>query len=269
MNEREIEALFRDNLKGEKKNKEPKLQKEEGWKSSLKTLAFAVVLAVGIRSFFIEPFHIPSGSMKPGLLVGDYIFVSKMSYGYSKHSFPFSSFNLFDGRFFAKNDPKRGDVVVFRLPSDPSINYIKRIVGLPNDKIKVIDGTLYINNEKIDKQFIGNFIDVNDSDKEITQEIPIFGETIADKKYLVLDQYQDLPQDNTLEYIVPEGHYFAMGDNRDNSQDSRFQNEVGFIPKDNLVGRATMIFFSTEETIWKFWKWHKSIRFKRIFSKIH
>lgn len=244
------------------KDLDKKSQDSEGFVGFIRTLFFAGLLAVTIRSFLYEPFHIPSSSMKPGLLIGDYIFVSKMSYGYSKYSFPFSGFNLFDGRFFEK-EPKRGDVVVFRLPSSPDINYIKRLVGLPGDVIKVTDGKLFINDQEIPKEYVKDFID----DNQI--QIPEFEETFSEKKYLVLDQYQNLPQDNTGYYKVPEGHYFMMGDNRDNSEDSRFESQVGFIPKENLVGRATIIFFSTSNPIWKFWQLPFSIRFDRIFSKIN
>ena len=244
-----------------KLSNEVKIKPDEGLKGFAKTLVLAIFLAISIRSILFEPFHIPSGSMKPGLLVGDYIFVSKMSYGYSKHSFPFSSFDLFDGRIFG-SEPKRGDVAVFRYPKDTKVNYIKRIVGLPGDVIKVSSGHLYINNEIISKKFIANFSDSDGS------KVPMFGEIIDEKRYLVLDQYKT-PQDDTADYIVPKGYYFAMGDNRDNSQDSRFQDEVGFIPRDNLVGRAEVIFFSTEDSFWKFWKWGNSIRFSRIFQRIH
>ena len=234
---------------------------DEGLVGFIKTLILAGILALIIRSFLYEPFHIPSSSMKPGLLVGDYIFVSKMSYGYSKYSFPLKSFNLFENRFFA-SQPKRGDTAVFRLPSDPDINYIKRIIGLPGDKIKVINGILYVNDKKIKKTATTDFID-----DEI--EIPTFIEKIDDKEFLVLDQYQDTPQDNTATYTVPEKHYFVMGDNRDNSTDSRFLAQVGFIPEQHLVGRATIIFFSSKYPIWKIWKLNNSIRFSRIFKTIN
>lgn len=258
MNEEQIKRLFDENL--EKKPEKPKKNNDEGIKGFIKTLFLAIILAVGIRSFLLEPFHIPSGSMKPGLLVGDYIFVSKMSYGYSKHSFPFSSFNLFDGRFF-EDEPKRGEPAVFRLPSDPSINYIKRIIALPGDTIRATNGNVYLNNQKLDKEYINNFIDSNG------QLIPIFQEKNDNKDYLVLEQYEGLPQDNMPEYLIPANYYFVMGDNRDNSQDSRFQ-QVGLIPKENLVGKAVMIFFSVNEPVWKIWKWYKSIRFKRVFKRI-
>lgn len=243
-------------------NKNKQKLPQEGWQSFVKTLLLAGALAIAIRSFFYEPFHIPSGSMKPGLLVGDYIFVSKMSYGYSKYSFPFASFHLFEGRFF-ETKPKRGDAAVFRLPSDPKINYIKRIIGLPGDLIKVTDGKLFINDQEVPKIYVNDFTD-DDATK-----IAAFEEKIDDKKYQVLDQYQDLPQDNTGYYEVPEGHYFVMGDNRDNSEDSRFQDQVGFIPEENFIGRATMIFFSSKDPIWEMWKLPASIRFSRIFKRIN
>ncbi len=235
-------------------------KEENGLKSFLRTIAFAAILAIAIRSILYEPFHIPSSSMKPGLLIGDYIFVSKMSYGYSKYSFPLKSFNLFDGRI-AEYLPKRGDVAVFRLPSDDSINYVKRIIGLPGDIIKITNGQLFINDIAIKKEYIGEFI-------EDGLKIDMFQEILSDKKFMVLDQYPDAMQDNTPYYKVPSGHYFVMGDNRDNSQDSRYQVQVGFIPVDNFIGRATMIFFSSKYPIWKFWKWPESIRTDRILQRI-
>jgi signal peptidase I len=252
--------MFENKKQNLDKNGSLEAKKPENIKEFFKTLIIAIFFAVTIRSCFYEPFHIPSGSMKPSLLVGDYIFVSKMSYGYSKYSFPFSAFNLFEGRIFS-SDPKRGDAAVFRLPSDTKINYIKRIVGLPGDEIKVENGVLFVNEKATPKIYKEDFIDQN-------LKIPSYEENFDGRKYLVLDQYQDMPQDFTPIYKVPKDHYFVMGDNRDNSQDSRFQSQVGFIPKNNLVGRATIIFFSSEYPVWKFWKWHKSIRFNRIFKKI-
>jgi len=235
--------------------------KEESLKSFFKTLLAAVICAAIVRSFFYEPFHIPSSSMKPGLLVGDYIFVSKFSYGYSKYSFPFA-LNLFSGRIW-HTTPKRGDVAVFRLPSDPSVNYIKRIVALPGDTVQVKAGQLYINQKPIPKIYIDDFIDDNQTTIAIFKETLPFG-----KEIMVLDQYPNTPQDNTGIYNVPQEHYFVMGDNRDNSQDSRFSNQVGFIPKENLVGKAGIIFFSVNDKVWKFWKWHNSIRLDRFFKEI-
>ena len=206
----------------------------------------------------------PSGSMKPNLLVGDYIFVAKYSYGYSRYSFPFG-FNFFEGRFFFKS-PKRGDVVVFRLPSDPDINYVKRLIGLPGDKIQVKEGVVYINDKKIEKNADGVF---TDNDEEIASEIKKFIENLPEgKKITTLDQSPTMPQDDTGIYEVPQKHYFMMGDNRDNSQDSRFLSQVGYIPEENLVGRATIIFFSSKKPIWQVWNWQDSIRFKRILTKV-
>jgi len=237
------------------------IQQIGGFKNFLKTLAFAVILAAIVRSFIFEPFHIPSSSMKPGLLIGDYIFVTKYSYGYSRYSFPFSP-KLFSGRIFFKS-PKRGDVVVFRLPSDPSVNYIKRIIGLPGDVIKVMNGQVFINRKPVPKNFIGNFIDDDGSN------IGTFKETLPNgKEVIVLDQSDDMPQDNTKSYVVPLGHYFMMGDNRDNSQDSRFLTQVGYVPQENLVGKAGIIFFSVDRPFWQFWYWLDSVRTGRLFKTI-
>ncbi|MES2677161.1 MAG: signal peptidase I [Pseudomonadota bacterium] len=242
-----------------KKNNQPKT--EEGWGSFFNTLVVAVVCATIVRSFFYEPFHIPSSSMKSNLLIGDYIFVSKFSYGYSKYSFPFS-LDLFSGRVL-ESKPQRGDVVVFRLPSNPSINYIKRLMGLPGDKIQVIDGQVFINEIAVIKEYVDDFID------EDGTKIKRFSEVLPEgKKITILDQYPDAPQDNTGIYIVPVGHYFMMGDNRDNSQDSRFLNAVGYVPEENLVGKARIIFFSDRSDFWQFWNWYKDIRWDRIFKII-
>ncbi|MCE3255790.1 MAG: lepB1 [Rickettsiaceae bacterium] len=224
-----------------------------------KTLIIAVVCAAIIRSFLYEPFHIPSSSMKANLLIGDYIFVSKFSYGYSKYSFPFSP-NLFSGRIFS-SQPKRGDVVVFRLPSSPDVNYIKRLIGLPGDKIQVINGQVFINEEAVAKEYLDDFIDEDGSKTKRFSEILPEGKRIE-----VLDQ-TETPQDNTGIYIVPEGHYFMMGDNRDNSQDSRFLKAVGYVPEENLVGKANIIFFSDAKPFWQFWNWNE-IRWRRIFRVI-
>jgi len=234
---------------------------EESWWSFCKTMLIAVLCATIIRSFFYEPFHIPSSSMKSTLLIGDYIFVSKFSYGYSRYSIPFSP-DLFSGRIF-KSTPQRGDVVVFKLPSDPKINYIKRLIGLPGDKIQVINGQVFINEKPVVKTYLDNFIDSDGT--EINRFVEILPEG---RQITILDQYPDIQQDNTGVYLVPEGHYFMMGDNRDNSQDSRFLSSVGYVPEENLVGRATIVFFSDQSSFWKFWEWPKKIRWKRIFHLV-
>lgn len=234
--------------------------------SFIKTLLIALICAGIIRSFWFEPFHIPSGSMKPNLLVGDYIIVSKYSYGYSRYSFPFG-FNFFEGRIF-KGEPQRGDVVVFRYPPDPSINYIKRLVGLPNDTVQMRGGVLYINDKKVEKTADGEFFDEQSSG--LPTIVKRFSEFLPEGKIVkTIDAQEDSATDDTGIYKIPEGHYFMMGDNRDNSQDSRFLSQVGFVSEQNLVGKARFIFLSAQDPIWQFWKWPSSIRFDRIFKKIN
>lgn len=228
--------------------------------SFVKTLFWALLFAGVIRSLWFEPFHIPSSSMKPNLLIGDYIIVSKYSYGYSRYSFPFG-FKFFEGRVGLQNRPERGDVVVFRYPPDPSINYIKRVVGLPGDEIQMRDGVVFVNNEPIEKVANGFFVE---NEVKIAQ----FVEKIGQKQVKVLDAVEDSSADNTGIYRVPQGYYFMMGDNRDNSQDSRFLSAVGYVAEENLVGKARFMFFSVNRPIWQFWNWYKSIRFSRILKKI-
>ena len=231
---------------------------------TIKNIFIALILAIIIRSFLYEPFHIPSGSMKPNLKEGDFIFVSKYDFGYSRYSFPFG-LPLFKDRIFFKKQPKRGDVLVFRLPSNPKINYIKRLIGLPGDKIQMKDGILFINNEPISKTFIKNTLEFED---EVNSKAKEYKEKLQNgKEYLVLDKFENGNGDNTAVFTVPDKHYFFLGDNRDNSLDSRFK-ETGFIPEENLIGKARIIFFSTSDNPLKFWKWNKIIRIKRIFSTI-
>ena len=237
------------------KNKEKKKQ------SNLRVAIEAIILALLVRSLLFEPFHIPSGSMKSGLLEGDFIIVSKFSYGYSKYSFPLGLMPIKE-RVFA-NKPERGDVVVFRLPTNTRINYIKRLIGLPGDKIQVIDGVLYVNNLEVAQKDAGVFID---NDGAIIKQ---YKETLASgRSYNILDKITNSRVDNTAIYDVPAEHYFFMGDNRDNSQDSRFLTKVGFVAEKNLVGEAKFIFMSSRDKLLKFWLWHKNIRFNRIFKKI-
>ena len=235
---------------------------------NLKTLFYALIIAVIIRSLLIQPFYIPSSSMEPTLLVGDRLFVTKYSYGYSKHSFPFSPPILSNRIFFSK--PKRGDVVVFKTPADNRTDYIKRLIGLPGDKIQFIESNLYINNieilksriSKTDIIFCGNVaIDVFTYEEKLTKS------KLHKTAYLKDYSYKDSDV-----FIVPENHYFFLGDNRDCSKDSRFLSSVGYVHKDNLVGKAQFIFFSSDKSIgsfFSFWKWHKSIRFQRFFKKIN
>ena len=232
---------------------------------NIKVIIQALVLAMVIRTVLFQPFTIPSGSMMPTLLVGDYIFVNKFAYGYSKYSLPFSP-DIFSGRIFG-SDPKRGDIVVFRFPPNPDVDYIKRVVGLPGDHIQVTDGVLYINGKPVPKVPDGAF----NSDYKLDpgQDVPVFRETLdTGKTYDTLDQSPVSRGDNTREFIVPEGHYFMMGDNRDNSLDSRF--DVGFVPAENLVGRASVIFFSlgNDTSFREIWKWPTNMRWDRLFKVV-
>jgi signal peptidase I len=238
----------------------------KGWWETVRTLVYAVAIALAVRTLLYEPFNIPSGSMKPTLLVGDYLFVSKFAYGYSKHSLPFS-LPLFGGRIFGSL-PERGDVAVFKLPSDNSTDYIKRIVGLPGDRIQVINGVLHINGEAVRLEALAPFIDDMDG-REVA--IPMYAETLpgSDESHLILDLTERGRLDNTGVFEVPEGHVFAMGDNRDNSLDSRTSN-VGFVPIENLIGRADLLMFSVDGSarIWEPWKWPWAIRYNRLFRPI-
>ncbi len=235
-------------------------------KELFKTLLIAGSIAIFFRSIFFEPFNIPSGSMIPSLLVGDYLFVSKYSYGYSKYSFPFGVVPITD-RIFEKS-PKRGDIIVFRKPGDETIDYIKRLVALPNDSVQVKNGVLYINKKMVErtKSNVGIMKNNFGDEKIFTQ----YKETFDGLNFheIIEASDQDL-FDDTIEFKVPDNHFFFMGDNRDNSRDSRSP-EVGFVPKRNLIGKAQIIFFShnSSASIFEFWKWHKAIRFSRIGKAI-
>ena len=244
---------------------EQTVHKPNAFWENVKVIVEALLLAVLIRTLAFQPFTIPSGSMMPTLLVGDYIFVNKFSYGYSKYSLPFSP-DLFNGRIFG-SEPKRGDVIVFRKPSEPDTDYIKRCVGLPGDRIQVTNGVLLINGKPVPKQPDGTF--TSDYKKDPGTDVPVFRETFDNGvSYETLDQVPDSEGDNTREFIVPEGHYFMMGDNRDNSRDSRF--DVGFVPAENLVGRASFITFSigNDTSFAEIWKWPANMRWNRIFKAV-
>lgn len=261
-------------------------KKEEGFfKETVKTVIYAVLLATVFRTFFYEPFNIPSESMLPTLLTGDYIFVSKMSYGYSRHSFPFS-LGPFSGRVMNGEGVGRGDIAVFKLPRDDSTDYIKRVIGLPGDRLQMIDGVLHINGQRVEKEPAGYFAFEESSnmdclrwpqyrypqaDGTVECRYPRFRETLPNGvSYFTLDLEPFGSSDNTGVFVVPEGHYFAMGDNRDNSSDSRrpISVGVGFVPDENLIGRATIIFFSTDGSarLWQFWKWYSAARWGRLFT---
>ena len=234
---------------------------------NIKTLFYALIIAVFIRSIFIQPFYIPSSSMEPNLLVGDRLFVTKLSYGYSKHSFPFSLGPIKNRIFFS--EPKRGDVIVFKTPADNRTDYIKRLIGLPGDKIQFIDSNLYLNNSEILKSKINNKTKIFCGDKSV--DVYRFEEKLSNGKKFHTVYLKDYTYQNSDVFTVPKDHYFFLGDNRDCSKDSRYLTSVGYVHKDNLVGKAQFIFFSSDKRIGsfiEFWKWHKSIRFNRTFNKI-
>ena len=226
---------------------------------TMSVIVQALILAVILRTLLFQPFSIPSGSMKDTLLVGDYLFVSKFSYGYSKYSLPFSP-DLFDGRIWS-SEPERGDIAVFKFPPNPNIDYIKRVVGLPGDKIQMIDGALYINGEAVKRERGPLF-----QDDETGQFVQSYIETLPNGvTYSTLD-VNNSSTDNTRVFEVPEGHYFMMGDNRDNSSDSRLS--VGFVPLENFVGKANVIFFSirNQKHPLAVWEWPENLRVDRFFT---
>ena len=240
---------------------------EHEWMELVKTAFFAVLLALTIRTTIAEPFNIPSGSMKPGLQIGDYLFVSKFAYGYSKYSFPMG-LGPFNGRIWGA-EPKQGDVVVFKQPTNNKTDFIKRVIGMPGDTVQMRDGRLYLNGVVVPREKTGEY--------EIIEPLGTIQNTVEYQQTLpngvTFKIYEDSDNgrlDNTRIFTVPAGHYFMMGDNRDNSTDSRVMSEVGFVPYENLVGRAEFLFFSTNgyAHLWEFWKWPSTVRYDRLLMPI-
>ena len=254
---------------------------EDGLWETVKVIIQALLIAFFVRTFFYQPFNIPSASMYPTLKVGDYLFVSKLSYGYGKYSFNFTlgvfgtewikccSMIDFPGRMVLADTPERGDVAVFKLPTNTDIDYIKRVIGLPGDSIQMRNGILHINGQPVSKARVEDYADP--AENALSAPVPQFEETLPNGvTYRVLDTKPLGEADNTDVYVVPEGHYFMMGDNRDNSQDSRYQNEVGYVPIENFVGRADIIFFSVspDASLFEVWMWPFAIRWSRFFNLI-
>ena len=234
---------------------------------NIKTIIYALIIALIIRSLFFQPFYIPSSSMEPNLMIGDRLFVSKYSYGYSKHSLPFSP-NISNKRYLSKN-PKRGDVIVFKTPADNRSDYIKRLIGLPGDSLQIIEGELYLNDKKVQRRKKENSVNINCGNEALNTII--FEETLPNGKKYLAAYNKEFSMQNTDKFDVPENHYFFMGDNRDCSKDSRFLTSVGYVNINNFVGKARLIFFSNDKKkggFFKFWKWKESIRINRFFKKI-
>ena len=240
-------------------------EKKGNWFSELKGILWAVLIALFLRSVAFEPYNIPSSSMVPTLLVGDYLVVTKYDYGYSKHSFPFSLPIIPKGRIFA-DEPKQGDVVVFKVPTNNSVDYIKRVIGLPGDKVQMIDGRLFINDKMVERKKISEeYWTIEDEGLvHYTKYLEILPNGT---EHLIYEQSDTKIQDNTEAFFVPEGHYFMLGDNRDNSKDSRW---FRFVPFQNLIGKARFIFYSNngKGDVWQFWKWKDSLRLERFFEGI-
>ncbi|WP_181702865.1 signal peptidase I [Chthonobacter albigriseus] len=239
-----------------------------GLGETIKVVIQALLLALVVRTFLFQPFSIPSGSMMSTLLVGDYLFVSKYSYGYSRYSFPFGAVPI-EGRIWSAA-PRHGDIAVFKLPLDNSTDYIKRVIGLPGDKIQMKDGALFLNDKPVAREKVDDFVEKSALGEEI--RVTRYRETLPNGvSYLTLDAIPNGAADNTDVFEVPPGHLFMMGDNRDNSADSRVDSSgVGFVPMENLVGKAQVIFFSMDQDAkpWMVWTWPWTVRWDRMFSTL-
>jgi signal peptidase I len=242
-------------------------RREKGFLRELASVVIpALLLAVAIQTFLFRPFRIPSESMKPTLLIGDYLFVSKYSYGYSRYSLPFSP-PLFSGRLLATL-PQRGDVGVFRLPTDDTQDLIKRVIGLPGERIQMREGLLHINGVPVVRERMPDYID---PEEDPPVRIERWRETLPNGvMHVTLNLVNGGPLDDTPVYQVPPGQYFMMGDNRDNSTDSRVLSEVGYVPFENFIGRAEILFFSigNDASAWQVWRWPTDVRWHRLFTRV-
>jgi signal peptidase I len=246
-----------------------KQREGESWGELAKTVIYAGLIAVVIRTFLFQPFNIPSASMEATLLVGDYLFVEKFSYGYSRYTFPFGGWPLgekMQGRFLSRS-PARGDVIVFKFPQDNSTDFIKRLIGLPGDTIQMKEGRLYLNGKIVPRTRVADYVETVDGEQH---HVPQYRETLpTGKSYLTLDRDPEGALDNTELFTVPAKHYFMMGDNRDNSDDSRAA--VGYVPEENLEGKAEIRFFSIDGSarFWEVWKWPFAVRYARLFTFVN
>ncbi|MFL9823284.1 signal peptidase I [Rhodoplanes sp. SY1] len=241
-------------------------KKEGGLLETARVIFHALIIALVIRTFLFQPFNIPSGSMMATLLIGDYLFVSKYSYGYSRYSFPLS-LPLFNGRIMG-SEPQRGDVVVFRLPKDDSTDYIKRVIGLPGDRVQMVGGLLHINGQPVKRERVSDYVD---EEGGRTVRVRRWKETLPNGvSYETLDLQDNGFLDNTPVYEVPPGNFFMMGDNRDNSTDSRVLSQVGYVPLDNIIGKAQVIFFSVGDGVpaWHVWAWPYAVRWGRLLTLV-
>lgn len=264
--------------------KAAKPESASGVVETVKTLVYAVLIALAVRTIAVEPFNIPSGSMIPTLLIGDFIFVSKYSYGYSRYSIPFNP-PLFGWTKYGRilgSFPHRGDVVVFRFTKDTSVDYVKRVIGLPGDHVQVKQGQLYVNGEQVQREAVGDYEAADENGtrvltKEYVESLPGSGGHAGVKHDILkytdeerFDPTSEVDANNTPDYVVPDGDLFMMGDNRDNSSDSRFQNSLGFVPLENVVGKAQFVFFSFDalHPWWQFWYWPVEVRWGRLLKGV-
>ena len=254
---------------GDASSEPPRSAAQEWWEMG-KSVVIALLIALVIRTLLFQPFTIPSGSMEPTVLPGDYVIITKYSYGYSRFSLPIA-LPLFQGRLFDRV-PQRGDIIVFKLPRDNKTDYIKRLIGLPGDKIQVTRGVVYVNGQALPRQELSPGTELGPFDQ--TRPVQRFQETMLNGRSYVTNSYgPDGEADNTGVYVVPAKSYFFMGDNRDNSADSRFPSDqgVGYVPEANLVGRASFVLLSWTDkaSIFKPWTWLLDLRPSRFFHALH